>query len=185
MERQSLAVKTAKKLLRKAKDAKTDPYLAILDCRNTPTQGIDSSPAQRLMNRRTKTLLPMVGELLKPRNVQRSDEKEKLELRQKKQAEYYNRSAKDLQPLKEGEKVRMKPFVKGRKEWQEATVTRRLDERSYEVENPAGTYRRNKAIPSGPHHLMHQVQHQHPRDQTRYHNHPDRHQPYHMSNRKW
>ena len=65
------AVKTAKKLLRKAKDAKTDPYLAILDCRNTPTQGIDSSPAQRLMNRRTKTLLPMVGELLKPRNVQR------------------------------------------------------------------------------------------------------------------
>ena len=102
------AVKTAKKLLRKAKDAKTDPYLAILDCRNTPTQGIDSSPAQRLMNRRTKTLLPMVGELLKPRDVQRSDEKEKLELRQKKQAEYYNRSAKDLQPLKEGEKVRMK-----------------------------------------------------------------------------
>ena len=39
------AVKTAKRLLHKALEAGTDPYLAILDYRNMPTQGIRSSPA--------------------------------------------------------------------------------------------------------------------------------------------
>ncbi|KAK3703506.1 hypothetical protein QZH41_002225 [Actinostola sp. cb2023] len=61
------AVKTAKRLMRKALDAGTEPYLAILDYRNTPTQGMESSPAQRLMNRRTKTLLPTTRALLQPR----------------------------------------------------------------------------------------------------------------------
>ena len=50
------AVKTAKRLLRKALDSGKDPYMAILDYRSTPTQGMDSSPVQRLMNQRTKTL---------------------------------------------------------------------------------------------------------------------------------
>ena len=50
------AVKTAKSLLRKALDSGKDPYMAILDYRNTPTQGMDSSPVQRLMNRHTNTL---------------------------------------------------------------------------------------------------------------------------------
>jgi len=40
------AVKTAKRLLIKAKVAGQDPYLALLDHRNTPSQGLDSSPAQ-------------------------------------------------------------------------------------------------------------------------------------------
>ena len=63
------AVKTAKSLLRKAIDANTDPYLAFLDYRNTPTQGMESSPAQRLLNRRTRTLLPATKQLLQPRVV--------------------------------------------------------------------------------------------------------------------
>ena len=96
------------------------------------------------MNHRTKTLVPMAGDLLKPRHIQGCDEWEKLKLSHKRQAEYYNRCAKDPQQLKDGGKVRMKPFTKGRKEWQEATVTHRLDERSYEVENPAGTYQCNR-----------------------------------------
>ena len=64
------AVKTAKNLLRKALSAGTDPYIAILDYRNTPTQGMKSSPAQRLMNRRTRTLLPTTKTLLQPRAPQ-------------------------------------------------------------------------------------------------------------------
>uniref|UniRef100_A0A8C7Y8Z2 Gypsy retrotransposon integrase-like protein 1 n=1 Tax=Oryzias sinensis TaxID=183150 RepID=A0A8C7Y8Z2_9TELE len=47
------AVKTAKRLMRKAKLAGQDPYLALLDHRNTPTQGLDTSPPQRLLSRRT------------------------------------------------------------------------------------------------------------------------------------
>lgn len=50
------AVKTVKKLIRKARHSGNDPWLAILDHRNTPSQGVNASPAQRLMNRRTKTL---------------------------------------------------------------------------------------------------------------------------------
>ena len=59
------AVKMAKNLFRKAKEDNRDPYLAMLDHRNTPTQGM-LSPAQRLMQRRTKTLLPTTTELLRP-----------------------------------------------------------------------------------------------------------------------
>ena len=125
------AVKTAKRILWKALDAGTDPYVAILDYRNTPTQGMESSPAQRLMNRRMKTLLLTKKTLLQPR--------------QKEQARYYNREAKDLTPLNEGDIVRMKPFKLGDKCWQKATVTERLDERSYTVETlSGGTYRRNR-----------------------------------------
>ena len=38
--------------------AGTDPCLAVLDYRNTLTQGMTTSPAQRLMSRTTKTLFP-------------------------------------------------------------------------------------------------------------------------------
>jgi hypothetical protein len=42
--------------MQKVKHDQKDPYLAILDFRNTPTQGFNTSPAQRLMNRRTNTV---------------------------------------------------------------------------------------------------------------------------------
>ena len=93
------AVKTAKRLMRKALDAGTEPYLAILDYRNTPTQGMESSPAQRLMNRRTKTLLPTTRALLQSRVFYPEKEVKDLDKRQKQQASYYNRAAKDLQIL--------------------------------------------------------------------------------------
>ena len=52
------AIKAAKQLMKKAKNDKADAYLALLVYENTPTQSLDTSPAQRLMSRRTKTLLP-------------------------------------------------------------------------------------------------------------------------------
>ena len=60
------AAKAAKTLMKKAKKAGTDPYLSLLSHRNTATQGLDSSPVQRLMSRRTKTLLPGTVNLLTP-----------------------------------------------------------------------------------------------------------------------
>ena len=45
------AVKTAKRLLQKAAVAGTDFQMALLDYRNTPSQGMDLSPQQRFMNR--------------------------------------------------------------------------------------------------------------------------------------
>ena len=57
-------VKSAKRFLRKAQEAGTDQYLALLDLRNTPTQGEGNSPAQRLMNHCTRTLLLTTANLL-------------------------------------------------------------------------------------------------------------------------
>ena len=45
-------------MMKKARIAGTDPNLSLLDYRNTPTEGLGSSPAQRLFGRRTKTLVP-------------------------------------------------------------------------------------------------------------------------------
>ena len=59
------AVKTAKKLMKRAELSKGEIYLSFLDHRNTPNDS-GYSPAQCLMNRRTKTLLPVTSNLLKP-----------------------------------------------------------------------------------------------------------------------
>ena len=60
------AVKEAKQLLRKAKEANSDIYLAVLALRNTPTESMESSPAERLLRRRCNTRLPITKQLLKP-----------------------------------------------------------------------------------------------------------------------
>ena len=140
------AVKMAKRLMTKAKDSNSDPYLALLDYRNTPTQGMNTSPAQRLLDRRARTLIPMTGKLLEARRTNNDDDKAHLQRKQEIQAKYYNRGAKDLPALKKGDAVRMKPFIQGDKQWKKATVTDRLDKRSYLVETDNNrVYRRNRA----------------------------------------
>ena len=51
-------VKIFKNIVRKALRDDIDMHLAILEWQNTPTSGMDSSPAQRLMSCRTRTTLP-------------------------------------------------------------------------------------------------------------------------------
>ena len=51
-------VKIAKKMMRKCQINKEDPYIALLNLRNTPQEGLDYSPAERLMGRHTRILLP-------------------------------------------------------------------------------------------------------------------------------
>lgn len=139
------AVKTAKKLIRKAIDSKADPYLAILDYRNTPTEGLDTSPVQRLMKRRTRTLLPTAGSLLQQTESTTHQDIKGFIGRQRRQQKYYNQHARDLPPLKQGDVVRMKPFRQGDKTWKKAIINQRLDERSYTLETDDGdTYRRNR-----------------------------------------
>lgn len=138
------AVKSAKKLLLKSKNDHTDPYLAILAHRNTPTEATEMSPAQRFLGRRTKTQLPTTAALLKPCQLDTAKVKLQTKHAQARQAYYYNRGAKDLNPLEEGDTVRMRPFSLNKKTWEKAVVTRRLDERSYDVETDTGSYRRNR-----------------------------------------
>ena len=96
------AIKTAKNLLKKSKVAGTDFHLALLAWRNTPSEGLESSPAQKMVGRRTRTLIPTTSELLKPKIVE--DVQGKLFKRKQLQAKHYNISAKEL-PLFAKEKL--------------------------------------------------------------------------------
>ena len=69
------AVKETKTFSWRRRQRKLEQIHTFLSHRNTPTQGLDSSPVQRLMSRRTKTLLPTTADLLKPKlcaNVSRA-----------------------------------------------------------------------------------------------------------------
>ena len=45
------AVKTAKCLFKRCKAAGEDPFLGLLNLRNTPTEGTDTSPVQKIFGR--------------------------------------------------------------------------------------------------------------------------------------
>ncbi len=139
------AVRTAKRLVKKAKESGRDPYLSLLDWRNTPSEGVGYSPAQRLLCRRTRTLIPTVKNLLKP-TIPKGVDRKLLEQKSK-QAHYYNKGTKELPELKEGDLVRIKPLklAEKRKPWLQAKVEGKVDVRSYQVRTEDGrVYRRNR-----------------------------------------
>ena len=131
------AAKEAKKILRKWKASRSDAFLALLDHRNTQPASDQVSSAQRLFNRRTMSLLPITANLLAPQAVSDNELcRAKLKQCNQRQAQYNNGSAVNLDPLRRGDVVRLKPFQLGRREWQKGIVRSRLDERSYKVETP-------------------------------------------------
>jgi len=85
------AVKIAKSLIMKSLKDNKDPWLALLDQRNTPTESIGTSPAQRLMSRRTRTLLLTAANLLYPKVPESVTEK--LKLKRQKAKWYHDRSS--------------------------------------------------------------------------------------------
>lgn len=134
------AVKTCKNLMKKAKADGGDLLLALLDWRNTPTEGIGSSPAQRLMGRRTRTLLPTHKKLLTQSGHWATATK--LAGRKARQERPYNKKSRPLDPLQCGQAIRMR--LPGKQEWTLGTCTRVLRNRSYEVEVCGRRYRRNR-----------------------------------------
>lgn len=136
------AVKVAKSLIKKACASQQDIYLALLDHRNTPSAGQETSPVQRSLGRRTRTMLPTAQSLLKP--TAPIDIRRQLKIQQSKQAHYYDKHARDLEALEEGDTVRLQPFVNRRSVWKKGQVIRRLDERSYDVECGSKVLRRNR-----------------------------------------
>ena len=100
------AVKTCKSLLKKAKDDKQDPLLALLEWRNTPTEGMDASPAQLFFSRRTRTRLPIAQQLLEPNVI--DEVHRKIQRRKQKQKRNHERDARELPPLHRGDAIRMR-----------------------------------------------------------------------------
>ena len=139
------AVKIAKNMMKRSFLEHEDPYLALLYLRNTPQEGTDSSPVQRLMGRRTKTLIPTVPSLLNPATqnhetfvTQKEEKKEKM------CRKFQNRNP--LPPLNSGDTVRMQP-IDGSKIWKEGTIVNQQQDnaRSYTVKDNNGIqYRRDR-----------------------------------------
>ncbi|PFX15885.1 Retrovirus-related Pol polyprotein from transposon 17.6 [Stylophora pistillata] len=124
----------------KCKASGASEFQALLDWRNTPTAGIGTSPAQRLMGRRCKTLLPVAGSLLQP-NFPTEEDTRKLIGTKQRQQHHYNKQAKPLDPISVGETVRMK--LPGEKTWSSGTFTATAGPRSYKAQVGQTVYRRN------------------------------------------
>ena len=101
------AVKTIKRLFTKCHESGQSEYRVLLDWQNTPTEGMGTSPAQRFLGRRCRTLLPITKSLLKPRYPVKQDVKE-LQAQKQRQQKYYNQHGKDLKPINPGDTVRMR-----------------------------------------------------------------------------
>lgn len=85
--------------------------VALLEYSNILVETIGSSPAQRLMFRRTKTLMPTASTLLRPQVVEGVEKK--IELKRQKAKSYYDRSAHPLPQLEIGQEVTVAPLKKG------------------------------------------------------------------------
>ena len=142
------AVKTVKMLFTKCQDSGQSEYLALLDWRNTPSEGMETSPAQRFFGRRCRTLLPSTESLLSPRYPTQVDVKD-IHRQKLKQQAYYNQHSKELQQLHPGEAVQMK--LPGETTWSSGECIRLVGPRSYKVRVGSRVYIRNRRqlIPIG------------------------------------
>ena len=102
---------------------------------------MDTSPAQKLMGRRCKTLLPTTAALLQPRYD--TDEDALALLGQKeKQRHHYDKNARTLEPLSPGDGLRLR--LPGKSTWSRGICKQEESPRSYIVVADGRTYRRNR-----------------------------------------
>eukprot|EP00057_Strongylocentrotus_purpuratus_P007302 XP_011661776.1 PREDICTED: uncharacterized protein K02A2.6-like [Strongylocentrotus purpuratus] len=135
------AVKIAKTLLKKATKQGEDVQLAILDWRNTPDDN-GASPAQKMMARRTNTLLPTPEALLKPHVV--DGVSQHISHKKQQAKKYYDRSAAPLPELEIGQQVRIQSKSRGL-ECSRGVCKEKVGPRSYLVQTETGQMlRRNR-----------------------------------------
>ena len=116
-------------------------FQALLDWRNTPSEGMDTNPAQRLMGRRCRTLLPMSEFLLRPSYPLRGDVVA-LARRKLRKKNDYDRHVKPLKAINLGESVRAR--LPGEKVWLPAECVGFAGPRRYLVKTGDDVYRRNR-----------------------------------------
>ena len=137
------AVQTVKRLIKKAQQDGQDVYLALLELRNTPRDQVLGSPVQKLMGRRTKTLLPTAKSMLKPTSVPPDKVHEKLQQYRDVQKHYYDRGKKPQPEIIPGDAVRLRTPTG----WKPAEYMQAHDQpRSHVVKagDQARPYRRNR-----------------------------------------
>ena len=132
--RAEAAVKVSKDMMKKAKDVQA----ALLNYRNTPQQGHTYSPAQRMFNHRTRSMLPTSNKLLAPELIDTDKVSKEIMQKRVKAKEIYDRDAGNELP------------AIGQ------VITTDHGNRSYSVQTPVSVVRRNRtqlrpaAAPSHP-----------------------------------
>ena len=135
-------VSIAKKILAKARDTRQDPYLFLLEYRNTPLE-CGYTPAQLLIGRRTKSVVPVTDTLLNPSPVNRQEVQNKVTKSKQKQKHYFDRHTKSLPELDLNDSVRLRHNGK----WIPAKIVTKHNQRSYTVQtNNGALYRRNRRL---------------------------------------
>lgn len=133
-------VQTAKLMLKKCTEDKSDIQLALLHARNTPRCiGLPAS-SERLMGRLLRTNLPITYETLQPKLI--SGVPEALSEERKQQKQYADRGTVESSQYEPGEPVLVQN--QNTKTWTPATVMYCVDgRRSYAVTDGEATLRRN------------------------------------------
>ena len=133
-------VQIVKRILKKCYENDDDPFLAILSYRNTPLE-CGKSPAQLLMNRQLRTRLPHA---YFEAHQQDEETLRKLDQSKQKQKHYFDKHARTLKPLSEGQIVRMYDSREG-KYPKKGIVLKEHSHQSYRVVNKEGReLRRNR-----------------------------------------
>ena len=119
------AVKQAKRILKMIHD----PWIAILEQRNTPDEL--ASPNEKLNSRRTRTVIPMKSELLEPQVIPTSSIVRASVKKKQQNKRYYDKKTKPLPPLVVGDSIRAKIRPQSSPLWTQRSVVRRESDRSY------------------------------------------------------
>lgn len=107
-----------------------DPYLSLLEYRNTPVGGL-KSPAQILMSRRLRSILPSTTTQLRPQVTPQSLVQERREECQLRQKRHYDTSARPLPTPQAGALIR---YQQEDGTWQPATIVKPAETpRSYHM----------------------------------------------------
>ncbi|XP_045446883.1 uncharacterized protein K02A2.6-like [Melitaea cinxia] len=125
-------IQTIKNLFKKAIHEKKDPYLILLEFRNTPISNTIASPAENLFNRKIRGIVPINQKCFYPKVNQNL--REKLIEKQNKDKYFYNRNKKDLRPIETGEGVL---FRIGRF-WKKGIIKGKTNDRTYKIANENG-----------------------------------------------
>ena len=134
-------VQTIKNLLERCILSISDPYLAMLELRNTQKTN-EKSHAEYASGHQLRSITPVHKNQLKVRSSNAEDFTSKWQESKRKQATYYNKHSKNLKELCEGERVR----VFKEKKWKPAIVEAKTNHpRSYIVQTGNGKeLRRNR-----------------------------------------
>ena len=127
-------VKQAKRILKMSHD----PWMAILEQRNTPDEL--ASPNEKLNSRRTRTVKPLKSELLEPHVIPTSSIIRASVKKKQQNKRYHDKRAKLLPPLVVGDSIHAQIRPQSSPLWTQGRVVRRESDRSYIVKADCREY---------------------------------------------